>query len=51
MDYAELAILAVFVFLYSAVAGKIERSVISGPMIFTAVGLVIGWSRLAASRS
>jgi NhaP-type Na+/H+ or K+/H+ antiporter len=40
--YAELAILAVFVFLYSAVAGGVERSVISGPMVFTVVGLVIG---------
>jgi NhaP-type Na+/H+ or K+/H+ antiporter len=40
--YAELAILAVFVFLYSAVAGGVERTVISGPMVFTVVGLVIG---------
>ena len=40
--YAELAILGVFVFLYSAVAGGIERTVISGPMVFTIVGLVIG---------
>ncbi len=38
----ELAILAVFVFLYSAVAGGIERTRISGPMVFTVVGLVIG---------
>lgn len=40
--YVELSILAVFVFLYSAVAGRVERSVISGPMVFTVVGLVIG---------
>jgi NhaP-type Na+/H+ or K+/H+ antiporter len=40
--YLELAILAVFVLLYSAVAGKIERTVISGPMVFTVVGLMIG---------
>ena len=40
--YAELAILAVFVFLYSAVAGGLERTRISGPMIFTVVGLIIG---------
>ncbi len=40
--YVELAILAVFVFLYSAVAGRVERSVISGPMVFTVVGLIIG---------
>jgi NhaP-type Na+/H+ or K+/H+ antiporter len=40
--YVELAVLAIFVFLYSAVAGGIERSRISGPMIFTVVGLIIG---------
>jgi NhaP-type Na+/H+ or K+/H+ antiporter len=40
--YTELAILAVFVFLYSAVAGRVERTRISGPMVFTVVGLVIG---------
>jgi NhaP-type Na+/H+ or K+/H+ antiporter len=40
--YVELAILAVFVFLYSAVAGGIERTVISGAMVFTVAGLVIG---------
>ena len=37
----ELAILAVFVFLYSSIAGGLERTVISGAMVFTAVGLVI----------
>jgi NhaP-type Na+/H+ or K+/H+ antiporter len=40
--YVELAVLAIFVFLYSAVAGGIERSSVSGPMIFTVVGLIIG---------
>ena len=40
--YAELAILAVFIFLYSAVAGGLERTRISGPMVFTIVGLIIG---------
>jgi NhaP-type Na+/H+ or K+/H+ antiporter len=40
--YIELAILAVFVFLYSAVAGGVERTSISGPMVFTVVGLIIG---------
>jgi len=40
--YAELAILAIFIFLYSAVAGGIERTMISGPMVFTVVGLGIG---------
>ena len=40
--YAELALLAGFVFLYSAVAGGIERTMISGPMVFTIFGLVVG---------
>ena len=40
--YIELAVLAVFVFLYSAVAGGVERTRISGPMVFTVVGLIIG---------
>jgi NhaP-type Na+/H+ or K+/H+ antiporter len=40
--YIELAIFAVFVFLYSAVAGGVERTRISGPMVFTVVGLAIG---------
>ena len=40
--YVTLAVLAVFVFLYSAVAGGVERTRISGPMIFTVVGLVVG---------
>ena len=40
--YLELAILAVFVFLYSAVAGGVERTSISGPMVFIVVGLIIG---------
>ena len=40
--YAHLAILAVFVFLYSIVAGRIERSFVSGPMIFVAAGVIVG---------
>ena len=40
--YVTLAVLAVFVFLYSAVAGGVERTRISGPMVFTIVGLVVG---------
>ena len=40
--YVELAILAVFIFLYSAIAGGVERTRISGPMVFTVVGLIIG---------
>lgn len=40
--YEQLAVLAIFVFLYSVLAGRLERSVISGPMIFVAAGFVMG---------
>jgi hypothetical protein len=39
--YVELAILALFVFLYSMVAGRIERSAISGPMVFVIAGFLM----------
>jgi len=44
--YLELAILALFIFIYSLVAGRVERSVISGPMVFVVVGFLIGPSVL-----
>jgi len=40
--YVELAILALFIFLYSIVAGRIERSAISGPMVFVIAGFLMG---------
>jgi len=40
--YAELALLVVFAFLYSSVAGGLEKTMVSGPMVFTIVGLIIG---------
>jgi NhaP-type Na+/H+ or K+/H+ antiporter len=40
--YVELAIVALFIFIYSLIAGRIERSVISGPMVFVTVGFLIG---------
>jgi len=40
--YTELAILALFIFIYSMVAGRIERSAISGPMVFVIAGFLIG---------
>ena len=40
--YINLAIIAVFAFIYSAVAGRIERSMVSGPIIFLAFGLICG---------
>ena len=40
--YESLALLAGFVLLYSTIAGGVERSWVSGPMVFTAFGLLIG---------
>lgn len=40
--YEQLAILAVFVFLYSILSGRLERGVVSGPMIFVASGFIMG---------
>ena len=40
--YETLALLAVFVLVYSSVAGAVERTWISGPIVFTCFGLLIG---------
>jgi NhaP-type Na+/H+ or K+/H+ antiporter len=40
--YENAAILAAVVLLYSAGAGRVERSWLSGPIIFTAAGLILG---------
>lgn len=40
--YENLAILALFAFIFSVVAGRIERSTITGPIIFIAFGLIAG---------
>jgi NhaP-type Na+/H+ or K+/H+ antiporter len=40
--YENAAMLAVFLLIYSAIAGRIERSLISGPIVFTAVGFILG---------
>ena len=40
--YEILAIMAVFVFLYSITSGGLERTVINGAVVFTAFGLIIG---------
>jgi NhaP-type Na+/H+ or K+/H+ antiporter len=40
--YDELAILALFIFFYSMIVGRLERSVISGPIIFVAAGVLVG---------
>ena len=40
--YVELAILALFIFIYSMVAGRIERSAISGPIVWVVAGFLMG---------
>jgi NhaP-type Na+/H+ or K+/H+ antiporter len=40
--YIELAILALFVFCYSLVAGRLERAAASGPIVFVIAGLLMG---------
>src|SRR5260370_831243 len=40
--YETTATLAAFLLIYSAIAGRIERSWISGPIVFTGVGFVLG---------
>ena len=40
--YQNAAILAAFLLIYGAIAGRVERSWLSGPMVFIAVGLVLG---------
>ncbi|MGA9572817.1 MAG: sodium:proton antiporter [Lysobacterales bacterium] len=44
--YVELAILALFVFVYSVVADRVDRTVISGPMVFVVAGFLMGPSVL-----
>lgn len=40
--YETLAVLALFIMVYSSVAGAVERSWISGPIVFTCFGILIG---------
>jgi NhaP-type Na+/H+ or K+/H+ antiporter len=40
--YIELAVLALFIFCYSMVAGRFERAATSGPIIFVVAGLLMG---------
>lgn len=40
--YETLALIAAFILLYSIVAGAVERTWLSGPIVFTAFGLSIG---------
>src|SRR5215472_5561908 len=48
--YQNAAFLAVFLLIYSAVAGRIERSLISGPIVFTAIGFILGPDGLGVLR-
>src|SRR6516162_9138489 len=48
--YQNAALLAVFLLIYSAVAGRIERSLISGPIVFTVIGFLLGPDVLGALR-
>ena len=48
--YQNAAILAAFLLIYSAIAGRIERSLISGPIVFTAVGFILGPDGLGVLR-
>ncbi len=40
--YVELAVLALFVFCYSLVAGRVDRMPLSGPIIFVFAGFLMG---------
>jgi NhaP-type Na+/H+ or K+/H+ antiporter len=40
--YENLATLAIFAFLFSVIAGRIERSAITGPIVYVAFGLLAG---------
>jgi NhaP-type Na+/H+ or K+/H+ antiporter len=40
--YIELAVLALFIFSYSLVAGRVERAAASGPIVFVIAGLLMG---------
>jgi len=40
--YESVALMAIFILVYSSVAGAVERSWISGPIVFTCFGFLIG---------
>jgi len=48
--YQNAALLAVFLLIYSAIAGRVERSLFSGPIVFTGVGFVLGPDGLGVLR-
>ena len=40
--YAELALVTLIIFLFSIFSGRIERTIVSGPMIFVFIGFLLG---------
>ncbi len=48
--YQNAAVLAAFLLLYSAIAGRVGRSWVSGPIVFTAAGLFLGPESLGVLR-
>lgn len=40
--YEELALLAVLLFLYSQIVGRVESAPVSGPLVFAAMGFLAG---------
>jgi NhaP-type Na+/H+ or K+/H+ antiporter len=42
MMYSNVAIMVLFAFVFSVIAGRVERSAVSGPIIFIAFGLIAG---------
>ena len=48
--YENAVFLAVFLLIYSAIAGRVERSLISGPIVFLVVGFILGDSGLGVLR-
>ena len=40
--YLQFAILAIFALLYSLVSGRLERTSLSGPIVFLSFGVIAG---------
>jgi len=40
--YIELSVLALIVFIYSLIAGRVEQTAISGPIVFVLTGVLVG---------
>ena len=48
--YQNAALLAVFLLICGAIAGRVERSLFSGPIVFTGVGFILGPDGLGVLR-